>query len=93
MSEGYKFKIKSRDRLRFARFDEIEAAFRAKGKCFIAGVDEAGRGPLAGPVAAAACVLNEDLPIIGLNDSKCLSEPKREYLFMRSCKRPRPMLW
>jgi ribonuclease HII len=47
----------------------------------IAGVDEAGRGPLAGPVIAAAVILNPDKPIIGLADSKMLSEKKRNALF------------
>lgn len=47
----------------------------------IAGVDEAGRGPLAGPVVAAAVILDPDRPIAGLNDSKKLSEKKREVLF------------
>lgn len=47
----------------------------------VAGVDEAGRGPLAGPVVAAAVILNEQLPIIGLDDSKKLSSRKREKLF------------
>ena len=47
----------------------------------IAGVDEAGRGPLAGPVAAAACILDPDKPVLGLNDSKKLSEKKRETLY------------
>ncbi|HIU57030.1 MAG TPA: ribonuclease HII [Candidatus Ornithomonoglobus merdipullorum] len=47
----------------------------------IAGVDEAGRGPLAGPVTAAAVVLPEDAVIDGLNDSKKLSEKRREELF------------
>ncbi len=47
----------------------------------ICGVDEAGRGPLAGNVVAAAVILNPDKPIIGLNDSKKLSEKKREQLF------------
>ncbi|MFT0851250.1 ribonuclease HII [Achromobacter sp. F4_2707] len=45
-----------------------------------AGVDEAGRGPLAGPVFAAAVILNDDLPIAGLNDSKKLSAARREAL-------------
>lgn len=48
---------------------------------WIAGVDEAGRGPLAGPVIAAAVILNPDKPIFGLMDSKLLSEKKREELF------------
>jgi len=48
---------------------------------FIAGVDEAGRGPLAGPLAVAAVILDPDRPITGLNDSKKLSEARREALF------------
>ncbi len=47
----------------------------------IAGVDEAGRGPLAGPVVSAAVVLPEDFDVPGINDSKKLSEKKREALF------------
>ena len=47
----------------------------------IAGVDEAGRGPLAGPVVAAAVILDEKNPIDGLTDSKKLTEKKREMLF------------
>lgn len=46
----------------------------------LCGVDEAGRGPLAGAVFAAAVILHPDKPIAGLNDSKKLSEKKREYL-------------
>ena len=49
----------------------------------IAGVDEAGRGPLAGPVIAAAVILNPATPIDGLNDSKMLSEKKREMLYAK----------
>ncbi|MGH8157588.1 MAG: ribonuclease HII [Rhodanobacter sp.] len=48
---------------------------------FIAGVDEAGRGPLAGPLAVAAVILDPDRPIAGLNDSKKLSEARREALY------------
>ena len=47
----------------------------------ICGVDEAGRGPLAGPVVAAACILPDGFVIEGLNDSKKLTEKKREKLF------------
>ncbi|WP_431104703.1 ribonuclease HII [Roseateles noduli] len=47
----------------------------------LCGVDEAGRGPLAGPVVAAAVILDDQNPIKGLNDSKVLSEKKREQLF------------
>jgi ribonuclease HII len=49
---------------------------------FIAGVDEAGRGPLAGPVVAAAVILNPTKPIFGLADSKILTEAQREALFI-----------
>jgi len=48
---------------------------------YVAGVDEAGRGPLAGPVIAAAVILDSNKPIPGLTDSKLLSEKKREFLF------------
>jgi len=48
---------------------------------FVAGVDEAGRGPLAGPVTVAAVILNPAHPIPGLNDSKQLSEKRREALY------------
>ena len=47
----------------------------------VAGVDEAGRGPLAGPVVVAAVILNPEIEIEGLNDSKKISEKKREKLF------------
>ncbi|GAB4392996.1 MAG: ribonuclease HII [Gammaproteobacteria bacterium] len=47
----------------------------------IAGIDEAGRGPLAGPVVAAAVILDPAKPIVGINDSKKLSEKKRQELF------------
>ena len=48
---------------------------------YIAGVDEAGRGPLAGPVIAAAVILHPEKPIVGLGDSKKLTEKQRENLF------------
>ena len=51
----------------------------------ICGVDEAGRGPLCGPVCVAAVILNPDDPIEGVNDSKKLSEKKRETLFDTIC--------
>lgn len=59
----------------------IEKEFQSKGYKIIAGVDEAGRGPLAGPVCAAAVILPDDCEIEGLNDSKKLSEKKREALY------------
>lgn len=60
---------------------DIEAEQAAEGYKIICGVDEAGRGSLAGPVAAAACVLPFSCIIEGLRDSKKLSESKRERLF------------
>ncbi|TXL67664.1 ribonuclease HII [Cerasibacillus terrae] len=53
----------------------------AQGFQFIAGVDEAGRGPLAGPVVAAAVILPHNFELLGLNDSKQLSESKRNTYF------------
>ena len=58
-----------------------EKSAEEKGFKFICGVDEAGRGPLAGPVCAAAVILPIDTKIEGLDDSKKLSEKKREALF------------
>ena len=60
---------------------ELENKIWSKGYTYICGVDEAGRGPLAGPVCAAAVILPQDCNIEGLNDSKKLSEKKRELLF------------
>jgi len=60
---------------------EIEDGLYAQGITSIAGVDEAGRGPLAGPVCAAAVILPEHLEIPGLNDSKKLTDKKRRELF------------
>ena len=60
---------------------DFEHEKHAQGYKYICGVDEAGRGPLAGPVFAAAVILPEDYEIDGVNDSKKLSEKKREKLF------------
>ena len=60
---------------------EYEKQAINKGYALVCGVDEAGRGPLAGPVCAAAVILPTDLCIPELNDSKKLSEKKREQLF------------
>ncbi len=59
----------------------LQNALHDEGFDLICGVDEAGRGPLAGPVCAAAVILPRGLEIEGLNDSKKLSEKKREALF------------
>ena len=60
---------------------QYEAGLHARGVRFVAGVDEAGRGPLAGPVVAAAVILPEGFFIPGVNDSKKLTAAKREALY------------
>ena len=60
---------------------QFDQSFRDACGGLVCGVDEAGRGPLAGPVYAAAVILSPEYPILGLNDSKKLSEKKREALF------------
>jgi ribonuclease HII len=59
----------------------------ALSELFVCGVDEVGRGPLAGPVVAAAVILDPDRPIDGLADSKKLTEGRREALFLQICDR------
>ncbi len=59
----------------------FEEQARARGYRAVAGIDEAGRGPLAGPVVAAAVILPEQFELPGLTDSKQLSEKKRERLY------------
>ena len=53
----------------------------SSGRSYIAGMDEVGRGPLAGPVVAAAVILPQDFDVLGIDDSKKLSPKKREELF------------
>ncbi len=60
---------------------QYDESIRQEGFAVVCGVDEAGRGPLAGPVVAAAVILPKDLQLCDLNDSKKLSEKKREALF------------
>ena len=60
---------------------ELQNEYAAKGYELICGVDEAGRGPLAGPVCAAAVILPQGYEIPGLNDSKQLTDKKRRELF------------
>ncbi|WP_250278687.1 ribonuclease HII [[Clostridium] colinum] len=60
---------------------ENEAYFQ--GKTLIAGIDEVGRGPFAGPVVTACVILPKDFQVLGINDSKKLSEKKREELFIK----------
>ena len=60
---------------------KFDNSFLSKKIKLIAGTDEAGRGPLAGPVVAAAVVFSQETYIDGVNDSKKLSKNEREYLF------------
>lgn len=68
-------------RERLDQMKRYERELNSNGFSFIGGVDEVGRGPLAGPVAACCCVLPPDFDILGVDDSKKLSEKKREELF------------
>jgi ribonuclease HII len=65
---------------------QYENQIKALGYNIIAGVDEAGRGPLAGPVVSAAVILPFDCPISGINDSKKLSEKQRDSLYPKIMK-------
>ncbi len=64
---------------------QLERKATNQGYKYIAGVDEAGRGPLAGPVVSAAVILPEDFSIKGIDDSKKLSEKKRTYPGIPGC--------
>ncbi len=66
---------------------ELEKQAVSNGFSFVCGVDEAGRGPLAGPVCAAAVIFAPDTELDGVNDSKKLSEKKREALFDVICQK------
>ena len=68
---------------RFLEITRLEKAARSQGFSHVAGVDEAGRGPLAGPVVAAACILPQDFFIDHIDDSKRLSPEQREEMFHR----------
>ena len=66
---------------------ELENEIYDSGVSLICGVDEAGRGPLAGPVCAAAVILPRNIEVVGLNDSKKLSEKSREKLYDEICEK------
>jgi len=66
---------------KYERLSSYENEYLSRGFTRIAGIDEAGRGPLAGPVVAAACVLDPGIKILGLDDSKKLTAQKRDALF------------
>ena len=74
-------KMKEKELERLKEIRKIEEELYLKGINSIAGIDEAGRGPLAGPVVVACVVMPKDSMIEGVNDSKKVSEKKREKLF------------
>lgn len=76
-------KISIRERNRLEKMMTFERNARAQGFLSIAGCDEAGRGPLAGPVVAAACILQETTLLKGINDSKKLLPEERKALFQK----------
>lgn len=66
---------------KFEQMTAEESSLRQQGYTYIAGIDEVGRGPLAGPVVAAAVILPVHFHLLGINDSKTLSKKKREQYF------------
>ena len=66
---------------KYERLKSCDKKFYNEGIELLAGIDEAGRGPLAGPVVVACVIMPKDLKILGINDSKKLSEKKREKLY------------
>ncbi|MGY3778138.1 ribonuclease HII [Isobaculum melis] len=66
---------------KFQEMLQFEKEIWHNGQTYIAGIDEVGRGPLAGPVVAAAVILPKDFHVLEINDSKQLSEKKRQMLF------------
>lgn len=73
--------MKEKEEQRLSILKEQEKQLRKKGFKTICGIDEAGRGPLAGPVVVASVIMPEDSMIEGVNDSKKISEKKRERLY------------
>lgn len=73
--------MKEKEEERLIKLKEIESNLYKEGINTICGIDEAGRGPLAGPVVVAAVILTKDSIIEGVNDSKKVSEKKREEIY------------
>ena len=73
--------MKEKEEQRLNELKEIDKSYLKKGYNYICGIDEAGRGPLAGPVVVAAVIMPKDSMIEGVNDSKKVSEKKREKLY------------
>lgn len=73
--------MKEKEEQRLEKLKEYENELQNKGFEYICGIDEAGRGPLAGPVVVASVIMPKDSIIEGINDSKKVSEKKREKLY------------
>lgn len=73
--------MKEKEEQRLNMLKQYENDLRNKGYKYICGIDEAGRGPLAGPVVVASVIMSENSMIEGVNDSKKVSEKKREKLY------------
>ena len=73
--------MKEKEEARLIEIKKIDKEFFDMGKEYVCGIDEAGRGPLAGPVVVASVMLPKDSMIEGVNDSKKVSEKKREKLY------------
>lgn len=73
--------MKAKEEQRLIELKKIEKEIYDSGAEYICGIDEAGRGPLAGPVVIAAAIMPKDSMIEGVNDSKKVSEKKREQLY------------
>lgn len=73
--------MKEKELERLTKLKEIEEKLHEEGNQYICGIDEAGRGPLAGPVVVAAVIMPKNSMIEGVNDSKKVSEKKREKLY------------
>lgn len=73
--------MKEKEEERLKKLKEIENDLYKKGFNYLCGIDEAGRGPLAGPVVVAGVIMPKDSMIEGVNDSKKVSEKKREILY------------
>ena len=75
--------MKEKEEERLKELKKIELEYHKKGIKYIAGIDEAGRGPLAGPVVIGCVIMPEDSMIEGINDSKKVSEKKEKNYMMK----------
>lgn len=80
-----KIKYDEKEKQRLEQMLLYESQCFNAGYKYVAGIDEAGRGPLAGPVVAAAVILDPSIKMPGIKDSKKLSENKRQYLYEEIC--------